>query len=308
MTWCSLSCALSTIGAIAAVYLVARFVQFASLQFASPNLKKKYAKAGTWAVVTGASEGIGQALALDFAKRGFNVCVIARSKDKLASVVEEIEKHKVQGRAISFDFSTASSHDYKKLFSELDGIELAVLVNNVGVNYDHANYFDEVDIEEDLRLLKVNCEAQLQMTKYAARRLRPKNCGAIVAISSFTATVPTPLLATYSATKCFNYGFSNSLAFELQGSGIDVLTVTPGLVASRMTVNHEAGPVMKVVASAMARQTLNALGTKKVTSGHRNHAMLEGIVACLPTSVAGRLMLQANKEQMDKAKKAKKQQ
>ncbi|CUF35464.1 short chain dehydrogenase, putative [Bodo saltans] len=297
---CGITCALTAVGAVAAVYLVARFVQFLSLQFASPNLKQKYAKAGTWAVVTGASEGIGQALALDFAKRGFNVCVIARSKDKLASVVEEIEKKKVQGKAISFDFSTASSHDYKKLFNELDAIELAVLVNNVGVNYTYANYFDEVDIEEDLRILKVNCEAQLQMTKYAVRRLRPKKSGAIISLSSFTATTPSPLLSTYTATKSFNYGFSNSLAFELQGTGIDVLTVTPNLVISRMTsgVSTKAPKpsFLKVSASAMARQTLNALGTTKVTSGHRNHAIIEGVLSFLPVDFVGNQILKMHKD------------
>mmetsp|Transcript_77770 Transcript_77770/g.90774 ORF Transcript_77770/g.90774 Transcript_77770/m.90774 type:complete len:315 (+) Transcript_77770:46-990(+) len=294
---CGLTCALAAIGTAAVVYAAVRILSFIrSSFFVTVNLKKKYAKAGNWAVVTGASEGIGQAMSIELAKRGFNVCVIARSKDKLAAVESEIQtKYSVEAKSISFDFSTAGAAEYKALFAQLDALELAVLVNNVGVNYQYANYFDEVDIEEDLRIVKVNCEAQLQMSKYALRRLKPKRCGAIVSLASFTATTPSPMLATYAATKSFNLGFSQSLAYEAKGCGIDVLAVTPNLVISRMTtgVSTKAPKpsFLKVAASPMARQTLNQLGNSTVTSGHRNHAIIEGILSLLPTSfVAGKIL------------------
>lgn len=294
---CICTSTLAAAGALAIAYFAMRFLSFIrSSFFVSVNLKKKYAKAGNWAVVTGASEGIGQAMSIELAKRGFNVCVIARSEGKLAAVEAEMkEKYSVETKAISFDFSTATAADYKALFAKLDGVELALLVNNVGVNYTYANYFDEVDIEEDLRIVKVNCEAQLQMSKYALRRLKPKRCGGIVNLASFTATTPSPMLATYAATKSFNLGFSQSLAYEAKGCGVDVLAVTPNLVISRMTtgVSTKAPKpsFLKVAASPMARQTLNQLGSSTVTSGHRNHAIIEGILSLLPTSfVAGKIL------------------
>lgn len=305
---CTCTAALTALGAVAAIVLGLRLLKFInSAFFVSTNLKRKYAKAGDWAVVTGASEGIGQAMAVELSKRGFNVCVIARSKDKLAATEETMQKNGVQTRSISFDFSTATASDYKALFSQLDTLAVAILVNNVGINYTYANYFDEVDIEEDLRILKVNCESQLQMTKYVVRRLKAKRCGGIVNLSSFTSSTPSPLLSTYAATKSFNLGFSQSLAYEVEQAGIDVLAVTPNLVISRMTtgVSTKAPKpsFLKVAAGPMARQTLNQLGSSKVTAGHRNHAIIEGVLSFLPTSLVANNILKMHKDVKRRAEK-----
>ena len=150
---------LAALGAAALLYVFVRVLNFVRLNFfVATNLKRRYAKAGDWGLVTGASEGIGEAMAIDLAKRGFNVIVIARNVDKLNEVVAKIEKNNVTGKAIQFDFSDATALSYKKLFHELDQYSIAVLVNNVGINYLYPNNFDEVDIEQDLRILKVNCE------------------------------------------------------------------------------------------------------------------------------------------------------
>jgi 17beta-estradiol 17-dehydrogenase / very-long-chain 3-oxoacyl-CoA reductase len=271
---------------------------------------KKYLKSGSWAVVTGASEGIGYALALELARQGFNVCVISRTKAKLAEVVAEIEKLGVKGTAVEFDFATGSSATYKQLFSELDRLDVSVLVNNVGVNYDYANYFAEVDIETDLRILKVNCESQIQMTKYFLRRV-DKKTGAIVNLSSFTASAPAPMLATYAGSKCFNRGFSNSIAFEVGSRGVDVLTVMPNLVISRMTTGVSTRApkpsFLKVSASSMARQTLQKLGSTLETCGHVNHGIIAAAASLMPTSLVGGQILKMHKDVKRRAERKKAQ-
>jgi 17beta-estradiol 17-dehydrogenase / very-long-chain 3-oxoacyl-CoA reductase len=298
----------STLGVAVAVLIVVRIAKFLYETYVAKANFKKYLKTGSWAVVTGASEGIGRALAVELAKQGFNVCVIARTKAKLAEVVAEIQQLKVKGSAVEFDFGAATATSYKQLFSELDRLDVSVLVNNVGINYEYANYFSEVDIETDLRILKVNCESQIQMTKYFLRRL-DKQSGAIVNLSSFTATAPAPMLATYAGTKCFNRGFSNSIAYEVGQRGIDVLTVMPNLVISRMTTGASTRvpkpSFLKVSASSMARQTLQKLGSTLETAGHFNHGVIEAVTGFLPTALLGGQILKMHKDVKRRAERKK---
>ena len=309
MTTGDCCCSFTTLGVAAAVLIAARVLKFIYENYVAKANLKQYLRTGSWAVVTGASEGIGRALAVELAKNGFNVCVIARTKSKLDDVVVEIQQQKTKGLAVEFDFGAGTAASYKKLFDELDRLDLSVLVNNVGINYEYANYFDEVDVETDLRILKVNCESQLQMTKYFLRRLAGKKGGAIVNLSSFTATAPAPMLATYAGTKCFNRGFSDAIAFEVKQRGIDVLTVMPNLVISRMTTGASTKApkpsFLKVSASSMARQTLKKLGVSLETAGHVNHVIIEAVTGLLPTSLLGGQILKMHKDVKRRAERKK---
>ncbi|EAN95427.1 hypothetical protein C3747_248g26 [Trypanosoma cruzi] len=284
------------VGAFSVVLGLYRLVKFLYVNLlASTDLKRKYARAGDWAIVTGATEGIGYAMAMELARRGFNVCVVARTRSKLDAVVAEIEKKGVQGKAVVFDFSTADAQAYKRLFAELELLEVAILVNNVGVNYPYANYFDEADVEEDMKMLKVNCEATLRMTRFIVPRLKAKRSGGIVFLSSISATVPSPLLSAYAGTKSLSLSFGEGLAYELQQFGVDVLTVTPSLVVSRMTQGVSSRKpketLFMVNAAAMAHQTLNKLGIVTRTAGHINHALLNSCLRILPESLVANKIL-----------------
>lgn len=254
------------------------------------SLKAKYAAAGDWAVVTGASDGIGRALALELARCGFNVCVIARSQSKLDEVVQEITSENPVSRAISivFDFSTDSDDAYDALFRKLDALDIAVLVNNVGISHQNAELFEEPDVRDDLRILAVNCAPMIRLCKYVLPTMKHAGSGGIVNISSLSAVATAvPYLATYAGTKAFNHSFSTSLAYELQPYGVDVLTVTPGMVSTSMTQGSAARKprvsFSMVDAHDMARDTLNRLGKVLNTAGHRNHDLQCSIVSSLPT-------------------------
>lgn len=299
---------LSIVGAVALGVLLFKVLSFVKINYmTSLNMKKRYGKAGEWAVVTGASEGIGQAMAIDLGRRGFNVCVIARTQSKLDSVVEELKQIGVEGKSISFDFASATAQSYDELFAELDKIQIAVLVNNVGVNYSYTNYFDEVDLETDLRLLKVNCEASVRMTKYIVPKMKSKHCGAIVMLGSVSAVTPAPMLCTYAGTKAFNLSFGSGLYYELKEFGIDVLAVSPNMVVSRMTQGVSSRKpresFLMVNAANMAHQTLNKLGSAPQTPGHSNHAVLEVVMNALPVDMVSNKILQLHKSIKRKAER-----
>lgn len=296
-----MSCILSAVGAVALGVVLIKVLNFIHVNYiTSVDMKKKYGKAGDWAVVTGASEGIGQAMSLDLARRGFNVFAIARTKSKLDALVSEIEKFGVKGKTYSFDFGEATPESYGDLFKALDEINIAVLVNNVGVNYEYTNYLDQVDVSTDLRLLKVNCETTIRMTKYVVPKMKEKKCGAILMLGSVSAVTPAPLLATYAGTKAFNLSFGSGLHYELKEFGIDVLAVSPNMVVSKMTQGRSSRKprenFLMVNADQMAHQTLDKLGTVPQTPGHSNHAILEAILLMLPINFRSQKILQQHKD------------
>ena len=108
------------IGLATALYFAAKVVTFAHQYFLLRTSLTKYKKGGSWAVVTGASDGIGKAMSIELGKRGFNVCLISRTKSKLDEVASTIATGSVQTRTIAFDFSKAGDAEYQKLFKELD--------------------------------------------------------------------------------------------------------------------------------------------------------------------------------------------
>eukprot|EP01084_Bolivina_argentea_P228620 386097_1 len=248
-------------------------------------------------------------MAVDLARRGMNVCVIARTKSKLEEVADEIKQHNVEAKVVAFDFSETSAHSYKKMFHELDSIDIGVLVNNVGINYEFPKDYDSVPIEEDTRILNVNCESQLQMTKYVVPRMKAKRCGAIINMGSFSGVTPTAMLATYAASKSFNAHFSNCLAVELKPHGIDVLTVRPNLIITNMTIgagNKTPKPSFLRVATIPAvRQILSKVGTVMMTAGHPNHCLIEALVTSAPVSFVNNQILKMHKSINKRAQRKK---
>ena len=278
--------ATSYVGAAFLAYTALKLLLWIRLHFMqSTPILKRYAKAGKWAVVTGASDGIGKGFAVELAKKGFSIVLISRTKSKLDDVAAECEKKgkNCETKVITFDFSTATAADYKKLGNQLNGMEIGLLVNNVGINYEHPRWYDEVDIEEDLSILKVNCESQLQMTKFVLPHMKAKKCGGIISLSSYSVVSQAGLLSTYAATKAFNKTFSEAMATELKRFNIDCLAITPNMVISNMSkIRRESFSIVNP--NAMARQALAKLGACTTNSGHWHHSILEYITTLLPES------------------------
>ena len=289
-----ISLGLKVLGAAWILQMVSSLASFALLNFtnfSAIDIKKRYAKAGTWAVVTGGSEGIGFALANELAAKGMNIAIIALGEPRLAEAAGSIAAdHGVKTLAVPFNFASADADAYSRLFNQLDAdLEsaggIAILVNNVGVFYKYPMPFEVVDVKEDMRLVKLNIEPQLMMTKWILPKLKRKGCGAIVTTSSISAVIPAPFLSTYSGTKSFNRGFARSLEGELLDSGIDSLIITPHVVNTRMASNVPAekrAATMMVDPAPLARDAISKLGVVGETAGHRFHCVLRAIFLSLP--------------------------
>jgi len=129
---------LAVIGVVWSIKAASTLLQFTFKTFLRPG--KSIKKLGEWAVVTGATDGIGLALAKEIAKKGVNVVLVSRSAEKLKAAEQEIKAKcpKVETKTISFDFSNGAAADYAKLAAELKSLPIGLLYNNVGVSYDHA--------------------------------------------------------------------------------------------------------------------------------------------------------------------------
>lgn len=195
----SLTTGAAAIGALWAAVQCAKWAQFlASLYLPSRDLLKRYKGAGNWAVITGGSEGIGFSMAIDLARRGFNVAIIALDEPRLLDAAAYIRRTfpAVQAVALPFNFLTADDAAYNDLFQQLDQRAVGILVNNVGGFYNYCKPVDIAKLAEDLRLLRLNIEPQVRMTKHFLGRFKELRCGGIVNLSSFSAVAPAPYLTT----------------------------------------------------------------------------------------------------------------
>lgn len=170
----------------------------------------------SFAVVTGASDGIGKEFALQLAKKGYNLVVLARSEDKLVALAGDIKKLDRQCIVIPFDFNTRKEQDYDMLKTKLDGLKIEILVNNVGVSHEFPVSFLDEDWLVIERILNVNIYSMLKMTRMLLGGMCENNKGLVLNIGSMAGKVPSGLLATYGASKSFVSSWSQGRFIAIQ--------------------------------------------------------------------------------------------
>jgi 17beta-estradiol 17-dehydrogenase / very-long-chain 3-oxoacyl-CoA reductase len=240
---------------------------------------------GKWAVVTGASWGIGNAFAQELAKRGMNVVLIARSTERLMEVKQELEsKYKVQTKVITADFNSRDFGIYNEIEKELRGLEITMLVNNVGISTKIPQFFMETPIQESDDIVHVNVNAQNHMTKIVLPQMKERKFGTILMISSASGFpgVPSPLLSVYAGTKAYNLKSACSLHDELKRDGIEVSAVCPFFVTSKMSRTRRQ-TLLICQEETVARETLNKIGYgMKIIIPWVNHFMQYSITTNIP--------------------------
>ncbi|KAJ2757510.1 hypothetical protein IWQ56_006247, partial [Coemansia nantahalensis] len=214
--------------------LVATFVYDVFLR-PGAKLEKFGAKQGAWAAVTGCTDGLGREAALELARKGFNMLLLARSADKLDAVAAEVRSAGVEARAVVVDFAAADEDDWARVGRELDAVRLGVLMNNVGVSYDHPMHVEEVDAQTANAMVDLNVRAMVRMTQLAIGQMKERRSGLIINSGSFAALVPSPFLSIYSGTKGFVKYFSQSLAAEVAPFNVVVEHLQTYFVCSRMS-------------------------------------------------------------------------
>ncbi|CAM1503112.1 Fc.00g078880.m01.CDS01 [Cosmosporella sp. VM-42] len=232
--------ALAGIGALVLSSKVLSYLQLVLSAFALPGADlRKYGKPGTWAVITGASDGLGKEYALQLAAKGFNLVLVSRTLSKLEALATEIEQ-KYPGKGLQFkvlamDFSQNNNEDYERLSELIQGLDIGILINNVGQSHSIPVPFLETPKQELQNIVVINCLGTLKVTQVVAPIMKARRNGLILTMGSFGGWTPTPLLATYSGSKAFLQQWSNALASELSDDNVDVYLVLSHLVTTAMS-------------------------------------------------------------------------
>ena len=182
------------------------------------SLLEKY---GPWAVVTGASSGIGREIAKQLAAAQFNVVLLALCQDELDNLASQLSnEHGVQTRTIAQDLSDDTAHELLRATEELD---VGVLVCAAG--FGSCGPFLESDIAHETQMIRVNCEAVMLQTFHFGHRFVKRGRGGIVLLSSVVGFHGAPNFAHYAATKAYVQSLAEALHVELAAQGIDVLAL-----------------------------------------------------------------------------------
>ncbi len=216
-------------------------------------------KYGQWAVVTGASDGIGKAFAELLAEAGFNLVVAARRQDVLARVAKNLSRsHGVEVRPVTCDLR--GSEGVALLEDATKGLDAGLLVAAAG--FGTSGPFLSSDLNAELEMIDVNCRAVTALAHAFGNRFVRRGGGAVVLLSSLVAFQGVPRAANYAATKAYVQTFAEGLRLELSGSGVDVLAVAPGPVRSGFGQRANMQMSMAQTPGEVARGALRALGTK----------------------------------------------
>jgi hypothetical protein len=228
------------------------------------------------ALVTGASSGIGAELARGLARRGHNVGLVARRRDRLEELAGELGGE-LRAEVLEADLETQSARDALAQQIERLGLRVDVLCNNAGFGtYDD---FTELDRERELTEVRTNVEAVVDLTGRYLPGMRERGAGAVLNTASTAAFQPIPGNATYAASKAFVLSFSEALHTEVAGSGVTVTALCPGPVHTEFQEVSDAQDFASklpkplwVAPDAVAEQALKGLerGARVVTPGVGN--------------------------------------
>ncbi|THG98491.1 hypothetical protein EW145_g7420 [Phellinidium pouzarii] len=213
---------------------------------------------GSWAVVTGATDGIGKEFALQLAKAGYNIFLVSRSEEKLNVAAEEIEsKFKSKTRTLAVDFASPNEYKFDALATMCTDLDVGILVNNVGRSHEFPVSFAQTTLEEQRAIINININGTLRVTKIILSKMLEQRRGLILTVSSFAGATPSPLLAAYSASKAFLQTWSDALQAELKGTGVDIECVSTYFVVSNMSRIRRASaliPMPKAYVSSVLRK------------------------------------------------------
>ncbi|KAF8515357.1 3-ketoacyl-CoA reductase [Hysterangium stoloniferum] len=245
------------------------------------------AKKGAWAVVTGATDGIGQEFARQLAKAGFNVFLASRSPEKLAVVAAELESFGVKTQIQAIDFSKVEEPAWRSLANALAPLDIGVLVNNVGKSHEMPVDFVDTPDDEIANILQININSTLRVTKIVLPKLIERKRGLILNLGSFSGAVPSPMLATYSGSKAFLSTWTQALAKEVESKGIVVQLLNTYFVVSSMSKIRRASisaPTPKVyVRAALSKIGVpgGALGKPYTSTPYWSHSLVDAVITGL---------------------------
>lgn len=236
------------------------------------NFNEKY---GKWALVTGATSGIGEAITHELAKKGLNILLVARNAEQLTLKSSLLnEKYGIETAIVSADISSAEG--LVKIKTETEKFQIGLLALAAGIEVNGA--FEKNDLQKEIQVARVNVISTLELTHHFSQKMIQRGSGGILFIASLSGHMPNPYFANYAGTKAYVLNFGASLYGELKPKGVDVTVLSPGLTTTPMIsdngVDWSKTPMQALSPEKVAQTGINALGKNLIAiPGGKNKIM-----------------------------------
>ncbi len=265
-----------------------------------------------YALITGATSGIGYEIARLFANDGYNLILVARSRDRLQEITNELKNEfgiEVTPMEKDLFLATSAREIYEEVLAM--GVTVDALVNDAGQG--EWGSFLETDLGRDLDIIQLNIASLVALTKYFLKDMVARNEGKILQLGSEAGTTPAPLLAVYAATKAFVLSFSAALANELKDTNITITALLPG--ATDTDFFHKAGAEDTVAyqkdlltPQEVAKDGYNALmnGESKIISGAKTkmHVFMSDLLGAKMSAANMRKLMEPSKKRRTRKQSA----
>lgn len=242
---------------------------------------------GPWAVVTGASSGIGLAIADELAARGLDLLLVARRGSVLDAVAARVAAaHPVGCAVLAAELGTVAGRAL--LLERMSGLDVGLLVHAAG--YGTAGSFLDTAVVDEVDMLQVNAIAALELAHALAPKLVARGRGGLVFLSSIVAFQGVPRAANYAASKAYVQSLAEALALELRPYGVDVLASAPGPVASGFAARAGMDLGRAADPATVAAATVRALGRGSTVRPGLMAKFLGHTLATAPRALRVRIM------------------